>query len=227
MPRRPAEPANSLSCSRAVRVSILLKSSFIWWTCSSVWPVYLRTSAIDSSMLAKAWAAARNVTVRAVKLPKICVKAPQFWLSPFHNLDMRLEVTFDSPLIAAISVFTFFSCLCKLFHSSELRSTTPERSCFCKVFSATESSLYEAEDKLLSVSLTCFCRVLSALMEAVSWFIFLLNPTMSSPLARASLFSFLTRFKLSCSWPKACFACLSSSKTRPVNVCVLFAINWS
>ena len=71
MPSLPAAPASSFSCSREVRVSMFLKSSFIFRTSSSACPVYFCTFAIASSMSAYAFVASRILKERAVMLPII------------------------------------------------------------------------------------------------------------------------------------------------------------
>ena len=65
-PNFPASSASTFSCSRAVRVSIFLNSSFKSSTCSLVMPVNLRTLAISASMSANALTADRPAIIKPV-----------------------------------------------------------------------------------------------------------------------------------------------------------------
>ena len=62
-------------------------------------------------------------------------------------------------------------------------------------------------------------------LEAFIRFISLSKALVSSPFLNASVFFCLTCSSCFSSNAIVCFACLSSSRTRPMNVCVLFAIN--
>ena len=115
IPSRPAAPANSLSCSREVLVSIFLKSSFMDFTSSFVWPVYFITFVMASSISAKSLTHFLIVIVNPEKEAIICVKAPQFLLSIFMNLD-------HLPVTASCSLPTAASCVLTLrICSSNLR----------------------------------------------------------------------------------------------------------
>ena len=70
IPKRPAEPARAFSSSREVLVSSVFNSSFSSITPSFVNPVYLRVSAIASSISANAETHFRTVIDKPVKAAK-------------------------------------------------------------------------------------------------------------------------------------------------------------
>ena len=198
IPKRPAAPASSLSCSRDERVSIFLKSSFSSRTCSSVCPVYFRVFAMTSSMEAKASEHMRTVCVSPVSAAQPCTTAPQFLFSPSMNpltSPLRCSGALSWSLTSAICFFNRLdfsasssnafvpwlvsrSCsftICRAYSKS--RIVAPLR--FLSVWSMTLFSLATTAwsfviccislSYLSMVRFTCFCRSLTSCMRVVTF----------------------------------------------------------
>ena len=122
LPSLPASSARMFICSRGVRVSIFINSSFRSSTCSLVIPVNLRTLAISASMSANALTAVlpaitRPVMAAAIPMSVVC-----------HSFILRLKrsqkpsPSMRSALTRTISAFTLLMASHCLFHSAVPRS---------------------------------------------------------------------------------------------------------
>ena len=104
IPSLPASPANSFRRSREVRVSMARSDSLSSSTASAESPVYLRTCACASSMVAKSFTTSWSVSRT---LPKTSEKVSMFSMSPNHLLPQSASLSLKERLsLAAISSFT-------------------------------------------------------------------------------------------------------------------------
>ena len=105
-PSFPASSASTFSCSRAVRVSIFLNSSFKSSTCSSVIPVNLRTLAISASMSANALTAERPAIIRPVMAAIIPIRVVCQSFILRLKRSQKPSPSIRSAFTRAISAFT-------------------------------------------------------------------------------------------------------------------------
>ena len=145
-PRRPALPASWFSCSRPVRVSIFFRSSLRSRTAASASPVYLRVSAIASSIVANSPTLFLIASDRPVMVPIICVNAPQFRLSPFHNQEKKPSFCLSGRCMSCTFLSSVFSCFNLLVISSTLPPVrSVSRSCSLRSLMEYSMSRTEAE----------------------------------------------------------------------------------
>ena len=193
IPSRPAAPANSFSSSRDVRVSIFLNSSFNSLTTSMVRPVYLRVSAIASSMSAKLCTHLRTVMVSPVSAANPCVSTPQFLLKKLTVRIHLLCVSFDSSLMAARRVFSSLSCEFIRLNSS-VPCSVPFRFSLRILMEYSMSRTVDLS-RFLSVSPTSFVSLLTV---AISLCAFLISSSYLSMVRTISFCSALTSLIRDC-----------------------------
>ena len=107
LPSLPASSASTFSCSRAVRVSIFLNSSFRSSTCSLLIPVNLRTLAISASMSANALTAERPAIISPVTAAIIPIRVVCQSFILRLKRSQKPSPSIRSALTRAISAFTF------------------------------------------------------------------------------------------------------------------------
>ena len=128
-PSLPASSASTFSCSRAVRVSIFLNSSFRSFTCSSVIPVNLRTLAISASMSANALTAERPAIIKPVMAAIIPIRVVCQSFILRLKRSQKPSPSIRSAFTRAISAFTLLMASACRFHSTVPRSI-PFSCCF-------------------------------------------------------------------------------------------------
>ena len=166
-PRRPALPASWFSCSRPVRVSIFFKSSFRSRTAASASPVYLRVSAIASSIVANSPTLFLTANERPVMAPIICVNAPQFRLRLFHNQDKKPSFFLSGRCMSCTFLSSSLSCFSLLVISSTLSPVrSVSRNCSLRILMEYSMSRTEAELSLESV------RLISSVSSTTFWLSF-------------------------------------------------------
>ena len=160
MPRRPASPARSLSCSRAVRVSIFIKSSLSCCTASSVSPVYFFTPLMCSAMSAYSFTYSAMACLRALNLPAMLsnTTATPCHLLPIFVKKLSLLAAFCSSFIFWSSLLASCSERVSACHCSEPRSTLPLFSSLFISFMVALSSFGVAESSERSTFSTVWAR---------------------------------------------------------------------